>query len=56
MANYFFGGSPHKGQFSKSKKLTISEEIMKNNKRFPIPAPGCYNPDQRYKIVGLCKQ
>lgn len=55
MSNYFHGGSPHKGKFLKSNRVTFSLEIVNRAKKVVEPSVGAYDPKHQDKIIGLIK-
>lgn len=47
-------GSPMKGKFLKSKRITFSAEIL-NNKKNVVPGPGTYEAPKVQKLLGIFK-
>lgn len=43
MTDYSSGGSPLKGKFLKGNRITLSAEIIIQNKKAGMPGPGTYD-------------
>ncbi|CDW81767.1 UNKNOWN [Stylonychia lemnae] len=52
---YLYGGSPLKGKFLKGNRVTLSAEIINQNKKESMPGPGSYDSAQKQKLTGLYK-
>jgi hypothetical protein len=55
MTSYALGGSPNKGKFLKSEKITLCAEIIKHSKKEAKPGPGTYDLNDLNKPYGLSK-
>ena len=48
-------GHLHKDEFPKGKRMTIPEQVYKDQKKRKIPAPGAYDPKNLDKIPDVPK-